>query len=292
MEKAIKVKNVSKTIKGIKILKNISFEIDSNTIVGLVGPNGAGKSTLLKIMTGLYKQDEGTIEYYGIDLNTNYEKAISLVGSIIENPSMYKNLTGMENLKLFKNMFKNVSEDKIINIARLVNIEKSLGKKFKTYSLGMKERLGVASTMLNDPKILILDEPTNGLDPVGIKELRILLKSMKNTTILISSHLLSEIENLCDEVIFIKEGKIIEKKKLNQINNKKYIQFEVDDYSKASYIIGGYVACEDLKVYATDEEVSKINKELIYNNINVYRIEEKKSNLEREFFDIVGNNDD
>ena len=158
---SIEVKNVTKVINGKKILNNVNFNVNRGSVVGLVGPNGAGKSTLLKIMTGLYTLDVGEVMYEGVSLKNNFENAIKNVGSIIENPDMYKNLSGKSNLDLFRVMFRGISEETVRGIVQIVDLEKSIGKKFKTYSLGMKERLGIASSLLGNPKILILDEPTN-----------------------------------------------------------------------------------------------------------------------------------
>lgn len=288
MKKAIKVRNVSKEINGRKILDNINFDIYEGEIVGLVGPNGAGKSTLLKIMSGLYPNDEGLVEYYSIDLKHNYEKAMSLVGTLIESPDLYKNLSGFDNLELFKSMFKDVDEKRIKEIVEIVEMEKHLGKKFKTYSLGMKERLGIAASLINKPKILILDEPTNGLDPIGVKNVMNLLKEMKGTTILISSHLLSEIEQLCDRVIFINGGKIVSIKTLDKSSNKKNVTFEVNDFSKAKLLLYNYCINDNLEVYETDETISKLTEKLVFNNIKVYRIYENDS-LKNDFFSMVNN---
>lgn len=288
MKKAIKVRNVSKEINGRKILDNINFDIYEGEIVGLVGPNGAGKSTLLKIMSGLYPNDEGLVEYYSIDLKHNYEKAMSLVGTLIESPDLYKNLSGFDNLELFKSMFKDVDEKRIKEIVEIVEMEKHLGKKFKTYSLGMKERLGIAASLINKPKILILDEPTNGLDPIGVKNVMNLLKEMKGTTILISSHLLSEIEQLCDRVIFINSGKIVSIKTLDKFSNKKNVTFEVNDFSKAKLLLYNYCINDNLEVYETDETISKLTEKLVFNNIKVYRIYENDS-LKNDFFSMVNN---
>lgn len=288
MKKAIKVRNVSKEINGRKILDNINFDIYEGEIVGLVGPNGAGKSTLLKIMSGLYPNDEGLVEYYSIDLKHNYEKAMSLVGTLIESPDLYKNLSGFDNLELFKSMFKDVDEKRIKEIVEIVEMEKHLGKKFKTYSLGMKERLGIAASLINKPKILILDEPTNGLDPIGVKNVMNLLKEMKDTTILISSHLLSEIEQLCDRVIFINSGKIVSIKTLDKSSNKKNVTFEVNDFSKAKLLLYNYCINDNLEVYETDETISKLTEKLVFNNIKVYRIYENDS-LKNDFFSMVNN---
>lgn len=288
MKKAIKVRNVSKEINGRKILDNINFDIYEGEIVGLVGPNGAGKSTLLKIMSGLYPNDEGLVEYYSIDLKHNYEKAMSLVGTLIESPDLYKNLSGFDNLELFKSMFKDVDEKRIKEIVEIVEMEKHLGKKFKTYSLGMKERLGIAASLINKPKILILDEPTNGLDPIGVKNVMNLLKEMKGTTILISSHLLSEIEQLCDRVIFINSGKIVSIKTLDKSSDKKNVTFEVNDFSKAKLLLYNYCINDSLEVCETDETISKLTEKLVFNNIKVYRIYENDS-LKNDFFSMVNN---
>ena len=288
MKKAIKVRNISKEINGRKILDNINFDIYEGEIVGLVGPNGAGKSTLLKIMSGLYPNDEGLVEYYSIDLKHNYEKAMSLVGTLIESPDLYKNLSGFDNLEIFKSMFKDVDEKRIKEIVEIVEMEKHLGKKFKTYSLGMKERLGIAASLINKPKILILDEPTNGLDPIGVKNVMNLLKEMKGTTILISSHLLSEIEQLCDRVIFINSGKIVSIKTLDKSSNKKNVTFEVNDFSKAKLLLYNYCINDNLEVYETDETISKLTEKLVFNNIKVYRIYENDI-LKNDFFSMVNN---
>lgn len=289
MEKSITVRHLNKKMGGKQILKDISFDIYEGEIVGLVGKNGAGKSTLLKIMTGLYKMDSGEIYYYHYNLDTEYEKAMSIVGTLIETPDLYRNASGAKNLEIFKSMFKNVSDDTIEEIVKIVEMEKHLGRKFKTYSLGMKERLGIAQSLINKPKILILDEPTNGLDPEGIKKIFDILKNMKDTTILISSHMLSEIESLCDKVIFINNGQIIDVKSIDKNVKKKNILFEVDDFSKAKLLLKNYCINEELEVYESDDVISSLNKELIMNNINVYRIYEKSSSLENEFFKMVNN---
>lgn len=291
MKRVIKVRNISKTINKKKILDNINFDIYEGEIVGLVGKNGAGKSTLLKIMTGLYSYDEGEIYYYNYNLKTDYEKAMSIVGTLIENPDMYSNLTGKKNLELFKSMFKGIDEGTIEEIVRIVEMEKYLGKKFKTYSLGMKERLGIASSLINKPKILILDEPTNGLDREGVKNTMKMLKELKDTTIIISSHMLSDIEELCNKIIFINDGKI-DSIKIKQNDKKKNIVFEVDDFSKARLIIKDYCINENLEVYESDDIVSLINKELVLNDINVYRISEATNTLEKDFFRMIGKSND
>ena len=287
MRKVIKVRNVNKSINGKKILKDISFDVFEGDIVGLVGPNGAGKSTLLKVMTGLYSYDSGEIMYYDYDLKDDFEKAMSIVGTLIESPDLYKNLSGRDNLKIFKSMFKDIDDNTINEIVKIVEMEKYLGKKFKTYSLGMKERLAIANALINKPKILILDEPTNGLDMIGVKNIMSILKSMKDTTIIISSHMLDEVDLIADKIIFINNGRIVGIKNKDKNDYKKNIKFEVDDYSKARLLLKDYLVNEELEVYESDDVISKLNKSLIMNNINVYRIYEDNKTLENEFFDMV-----
>ena len=289
MNRAIKVRDLNKKIKGKQVLKNINFDIYEGEIVGLVGPNGAGKSTLLKIMTGLYSIESGDIYYFDYYMKYDFEKCMAIIGTLIESPDLYKNLTGKENLELFKSMFKGIDENTIKEIVNIVEMEKYLGKKFKTYSLGMKERLGIANALINKPRILILDEPTNGLDPIGIKKIMDILSNMKDTTIIISSHLLSEIECLCDKIIFINNGEVVKIKQIDKTVKKKNIKIEVDDYSKAKIILNKYCINDELEFYETDEMISRMNKELIFNNINVYRIYESENSLEKEFFDMVNN---
>lgn len=291
MKKSITVRNIGKTLGGKRILEDINFDAYEGEIIGLVGKNGAGKSTLLKLMTGLYTIDEGEIIYYDYDLKYDYEKAMSLVGTIIETPDMYKTLTGKKNLKLFKTMFKGVDEGTIEEIVKIVEMEKYLGKKFKTYSLGMKERLAIASSLINKPKILILDEPTNGLDREGVKKIMDILKGLKDTTIIISSHMLKEIEDICNKIIFIDNGKI-QKIKIKENSDKRNVLFEVDDYTKAKILLNDYCINESLEVYENDETISKINKELVINDIKVYRISENTKTLEEEFFYMIGNNNE
>ena len=188
-------------------------------------------------------------------------------------------------------MFNNISDDSINSIVKMVEMETFLKRKFKTYSLGMKERLGIANSLINKPKILILDEPTNGLDPLGVKKIMKLLKNMGDTTIIISSHMLSEIEDLCTKIIFINDGKIVSIKCNDNSVKKRNVIFEVDDYSRARMLLNNYCINEELEVYESDEKISELNRELVLNNINVYRIVEHNKSLEQEFFDMVGNHD-
>lgn len=207
-----------------EILHSIDIHLEEGEIVGFVGPNGAGKSTFIKSVLGLYHVDSGSIQICGYDLKKNFEKALKNVGCIIENPDLYDNISGRQNLKIASLMHGLKNNRKSINtIVKLVKLENRIDDKVKTYSLGMKQRLGLAQALLNQPKLLILDEPTNGLDPLGIKELREMLKQINNVygmTIFISSHILSEIENVCDRIIMIDHGSIVESVTIDEIKDK------------------------------------------------------------------------
>ena len=216
----LEIKNVSKNINEQNILTNININIKSNTIFGLVGCNGAGKSTLLKMILGIYKTSKGDIYINGYSIKKDIEKALRNVGAVVDSPSLYSYLSGRRNLEFFNLLGKNVTKDKINEVIRLLNMTKYIDKPVSTYSLGMKQRLSLGVALISFPKILILDEPINGLDPVGIKELRqvlLYLKEKFNMTIIISSHILTELENICDVVAIIKDKKI---HKIIDINNE------------------------------------------------------------------------
>ena len=213
IERVLEVKKLTKQFKKSTILKNINFEIYEEEIVGLIGPNGAGKTTLMKCITSLYKNEEGKVEICGYDTRYHLEEALMHTGSIIDSPALYENLSGSKNLDIVMMLKKVKDKKQKEEILKKVNLEKSKNQKVKKYSLGMKQRLALAEALINKPKLLILDEPTNGLDPVGIKDLRYLLKDLsrkEKTAILISSHNLAEIENICDRILLLDKGKMIE----------------------------------------------------------------------------------
>lgn len=214
MNDVIKFENVSKKIDRRVILHNLSFSIEKGKISGIVGPNGAGKSTMIKTMLGLYHITAGNIYIDGFSVKKDLEKCLAKVGCIIENPDIYNNLSGRKNLELYAELNNMKDKDYINRLVELVKLSNRIDDKVKTYSLGMKQRLGIACALVNKPSILILDEPTNGLDPFGIKELRELLKLINEKTtitIILCSHILEEMEKVCDDVILIDNGKFIDK---------------------------------------------------------------------------------
>ncbi|GAA0124997.1 ABC transporter ATP-binding protein [Clostridium sp. CTA-19] len=214
MKKTIVMENVSKTIKRKKLLSNVNFEVSSGEITGFIGPNGAGKTTTIKILTGLIRPSSGTAYVNGKDISKSLE-GLKDMGAMVEYPIFYPYLTGEENLRvlgMIDNLEKRKREERIKEVIELVNLKGREKDKIKEYSLGMKQRLGIAQALLKDPEILILDEPTNGLDPIGMKELRdIIVKINKEykKTIFISSHLLDELQQICDNFIIINNGEIL-----------------------------------------------------------------------------------
>ena len=232
----LKVNDVSKKLSNKKIINSISVSVLEGDIVGLIGPNGAGKTTLIKTILGLYKADKGDIQVCGLDVKNDFEKAMSNIGCIIEKPDLYEELSGTKNLKITALMNNLKDKDFINEVIKLVKLNTRIDDKVKKYSLGMKQRLGIANALIKKPKLLILDEPTNGLDPLGIKELREIIKDVNkkyNMTILISSHILSEIENICDSIIIIDNGYIIEEVDIEDIKSKD-ISLEEEFLNKTS----------------------------------------------------------
>ena len=294
MKNILGIKNVSKKIGKKQILKDITLEVKQGEVFGFVGPNGAGKTTLIKTMLGLYKQDSGSITINGFNIKTEFEKAMENIGAIIENPEMYDYLSGKDNLKIYK-MISNSSDEALEEIIKTVKLENRINNKVKTYSLGMRQRLGLAQALISKPKLLILDEPTNGLDPIGIKELRDLLKKIskeKNISVFVSSHILSEIELMCDRIAIIDGGSLIEIKDLKdkkqdvkdkvlfEVSNPKLASEHLNKQNYKNEILDNHVVVETKK-----EDIPNINKLLVNNNINVFEIKTIKKTLEDEFIE-------
>ena len=215
----LKVDKLCKKIGKKTILKDVSFEINEGDILAFIGPNGAGKTTTIKCILGLQRVTCGSITINGYDIKHDFKKAIERVGCIVESPDVYMYLTGLENLKIQARMYKNVVMDDILRVVELVGLESRIHDKVSKYSLGMRQRLGIAIALLHQPNLLVLDEPTNGLDPEGIKDLRVLLKRLAKSGvgILISSHNLSELESFCTRVCIISDGVILEESSIEEI---------------------------------------------------------------------------
>ena len=295
MGEILKVVGVSKQIKKKKIIDNFSFSMSEGEIVGLLGPNGAGKTTLMRLIVGLISIDEGEIIIDGFSVKDDFVHAIKNVGAVIETPELYPYLSGYENLELLsringKQYIKNIDE-----IIDLVQLKKSIHNKVKTYSLGMRQRLGVAQALVHNPKLIILDEPMNGLDPVGVKQLREYLKSVakeKKVAILVSSHILSEIELLSDRVIVISEGKeipgIIKPSNKNssiycmKVNNLD----DIENILQKEVINKNFDECS-FEIELSDEEVPQCIRRMVESNIDIYFCERKKEKLEEQFMNML-----
>ena len=295
----LKCENLHKHIGKKEILKGISLEVNSGDILGCIGPNGAGKTTTIKVILGLQNISSGSVEINGFNIQKNFEKAIERVGSIVENPDLYMYLSGYENLKLIANLYKNVDKSRIDEVVKLVGLENRIKDKVSKYSLGMRQRLGVAQAILHKPNLLILDEPTNGLDPEGIKSMRELLVKLateENMAILISSHNLSELENFCNKVCIIKNGVIVETSSIadvkKEVSNGCHI-FEIDNMNDAKSIFGDNAIIIDeykIKVFIEKENVPNLVKKLVMKNIKIYSIQEDILTLEDAFLKKTGGN--
>jgi ABC-2 type transport system ATP-binding protein len=218
----LSIRNLSKTLGKNRILSGITLDVRPGEIFGFLGPNGSGKTTTIKLMLGLLRIDEGSISICGHDVSTDFEAAMENIGGIIENPEMYKYLTGRENLEVYARMYGKPDRERISELVRLVRLEARINDKISKYSLGMKQRLGIAQALLNRPKLLVLDEPTNGLDPAGIKELRDILRELAHTesvAVFISSHQLAELDLMCDRVGIIDRGVLLDTMTIDQVRN-------------------------------------------------------------------------
>lgn len=291
MKKLLECQDLCKSFGKKQILKNVSFELDEGDILAFIGPNGSGKTTTIKLILGLQGIDKGSVNINSFDIKKDFVKAIEKVGAIVENPDTYMYLSGWDNLKLTANMYKNISDEAIKDIVKLVDLETRIHDKVSKYSLGMRQRLGIARALINKPNILILDEPTNGLDPEGIKDLRNLLKKLakEGMGILISSHNLAELESFCNKVLIIDNGTIIETSEVKEFknNDNKYV-FTVSSTEKLD-IEGIYEVSKTKFSFNGDKEsIAKIVKKLVKENIDVYEVKMQELTLEEAFLKKTG----
>lgn len=299
---ALKISGLNKTLGKKQILHDINFEAYAGEVFGFLGPNGAGKTTTIKIIVGLLSLDEGEIEVGGYDIKKNFEKALGQIGGIVENPEMYKFLTGKENLQQYARMRNGVTNQRIDEVVELVGLSNRINEKIGKYSLGMRQRLGVAQAILHHPGVLILDEPTNGLDPAGIKELRDILKELahkENICVIVSSHLMSEMELMCDRVGIISNGKMLGVYTIEEMINANSngiieFMFEVGDPEKAAVVLEGYklsvndnvvtVTLSEQSEHNAKETVAQLIKKLVDADINVYRASPKENKKLEDVF--------
>jgi len=300
------LEQLTKKIGQQTLVNQLSFQVRKGEIVGLLGPNGAGKTTTIRMIVGLIKMTSGDVFIEGKSIRTQFTEAIRHVGAIVENPEFYSFMTGLDNLKQYQRMSEGVTEERLQQVVKLVGLTDAMNKKVKAYSLGMRQRLGIAQALLHNPSILILDEPTNGLDPAGIREMRDYLKkiaSVEGIAILVSSHLLSEMELMCSRVVVIQQGKYVTEQLLadstSQISSNEGVtlKFIVDNAQLAASAMQTLTAVTILHVNAAEqsvivqtknEEVPSIVSNLSGQSVGIYRIIEEKQTLEDEFLKWTG----
>lgn len=300
---ALEVQSLTKRIGKKTIVDDVSFQVEKGEIFGLLGPNGAGKTTIIRMIVSLINRTGGKVMVNGHNLDDSFKEAMSEIGAIVENPEFYKYMSGLKNIRHYERMaVKEISEERRSEVIKLVGLEDAIHQKVKTYSLGMRQRLGVAQSLLHSPSLLILDEPTNGLDPQGIREFRDYLRELANQgiSVLVSSHLLSEMQLMCDRFAIIEKGKLIHISSINESIEEsekitREVLFEVSDSSQAAILIkenGLYfgaieVKDEQLKLHIDREKTMKINHLLVSNGIGVYGIASHKATLEDRFLELT-----
>jgi ABC-2 type transport system ATP-binding protein len=284
------------------VIDNLTFDVPQGEIFGFLGPNGAGKTTTIRMMVGLMKISDGEILIKGKNIKSEFSAAISHVGAIVENPEMYKYLTGYQNLVHFARMVEGVTKERIDEVIKLVKLENRIHDKVKKYSLGMRQRLGVAQALLHKPSLLILDEPTNGLDPAGIRELRDYLRYLTQTeriTVIVSSHLLTEMELMCDRVAILQKGKLVDVKPIQELigshDGDQTYHMEVSSAEQALMIVKEMHGAEDvriisdrLEVVTNRDQIPEIINALMQEDIRVYSAQVVRQSLEDRFLEITG----
>ncbi|MDQ0658075.1 ABC transporter ATP-binding protein [Paenibacillus sp. W2I17] len=294
-EPVVRIQGVSKIISSRSLVSDLTLDISPGQVFGFLGPNGAGKTTTIRMMVGLMSISKGDIFISGHSVKNEFEKAVAQVGAIVENPEMYKFLTGYQNLVHFARMSPGVTKERIAETIERVGLTARIHDKVKTYSLGMRQRLGVAQAILHKPKLLVLDEPTNGLDPQGIRELRDYLRQLtqeEGITVFVSSHLLSEMELMCDTVAIIQNGKLIDVRNLRaEAGSDALIEvaFELNDADRAADLIqGATVQGNVLVARVSREQIPDINAKLVSEGFQVYGIRNVTHTLEEQFLQVTG----
>jgi ABC-2 type transport system ATP-binding protein len=295
LQTILSIKNLNKRYGGLQALRNVSFEIKKGNVYGILGPNGSGKSTTLGIVLNVVNKTSGEYSWFDGKLQTH--EALKKVGAIIERPNFYPYMTAEQNLKLVCKI-KNISYIKIQEKLELVGLNERRNSKFSTFSLGMKQRLAIASALLNDPEILILDEPTNGLDPQGIHQIRDIIKQIatQGTTILLASHLLDEVEKVCSHVLVLRKGVILYSGTVDGMSaNEGFFELQADDTTKMIEVLRTHPAVESVKqeegkvfVYLKSAlEAADLNKFLFDNTISLSNLVKRKHSLEEQFLELT-----
>lgn len=298
----LEIKNLCKFFGNRQILRDINMKVYPGEVLGFLGPNGSGKTTTIKSVLGLINIDMGEVYIAGKNIKSDFESAISNVGGIIENPEMYKYLSGRKNLMQYLRMYDDIPESRIDEVVKIVGLQSRIDDKISRYSLGMRQRLGIAQAILHRPKLLILDEPTNGLDPAGIKELREIFKKLaheEGCAVLVSSHMLAELEQMCDRVYVIDRGTMVSDMTIDEIHNGKSeetirYEIETDEVEKAASILSKLnVAYEiedgHLMMEIEKKQLPEVNKALVIEDVPVFGITPQKKSLEDAFMQITKN---
>ena len=302
MDTVLRLQGVSKIFGKRKAVDNVSFEVKGGEVFGFLGPNGAGKTTTIKMIMGFLNIDEGEIYINNINILKNREKAMEGIGGIVENPEMYNYLSGMTNLEMYARLHNGVTKQRIAEVVELCGMTQRINEKVKKYSLGMKQRAGLAQALLHKPKILILDEPTNGLDPAGIRELRDIIKKLaheENVGVLVSSHLLTEMELMCDTVGIINNGRLIGVKPIKQLIaeasvsqgftlNVKPVDAAVNLIKEKYPSIIKQVGEDFITLDINEDMVQQICSLLVTNGVGISGINKHEVSLEDAFIAITG----
>lgn len=302
MKPILQLKHVRKDIGKKTIIHDLSLDVFAGEVFGLLGPNGAGKTTTIRMIVGLMGITSGEVLVNGVSVTRDFEKAIQHVGAIVENPEMYKFLTGYQNLVHYARMTKGVTKERIEEVVRLVGLEHRIRDKVKTYSLGMRQRLGLAQALLHRPSVLILDEPTNGLDPAGIREIRDYLRKLareERLAVVVSSHLLSEMEMMCDRFAIIQHGKLVTIESVQELSQQtEKVLFIVEPKEKAAQMVKAHDPHLDVRLVEQGLEVTldyknipRLNAMLVAEGINVYGIHVLAKSLEERFLEMTGGNE-
>lgn len=295
----LKVDNLCKSYGSKKILKNISFEVEKGDIFGFLGPNGSGKTTTIRSILGLIRKNSGKVSVLGMDMESEFLKGIKNIGAVVETPKFYDHLSGRKNLEFIANLHSEIGSDDIDKVLSLVGMYDRAKYKVKTYSLGMRQRLGIAMALLNNPKLVMLDEPTNGLDPQGIKEVRDLILRLakdEGITFFISTHLLAEVEQICNRVVIIEAGKNVVEGRVSELLDKEYDRAKIacEPLDRAKTIIESleYVDLDDdgsndFIVKVQKGKQRDLNKELFSAGIDIDYVVPCNQSLEDYFIEVT-----
>lgn len=301
MSYILQTNHLSKVIDGKELVTDVNINIKKGEIYGFLGPNGAGKTTVMKMITNLWKPTNGTVALFGETLEDSSYEVLKRMGSIIEFPTFYEQMTGKDNLQLHCEYMGYYNKGSVEEAMEMLDLTEAANKSVKRYSLGMKQRLGIARAILCRPELVILDEPTNGLDPAGMKQIRDLFRMLRTEygmTFMISSHLLPEIESIADTVGVINHGKMMKEISMKEIveTNTVYIELVVEDMNKASYVLAEKMKLSNFKIvdnsiiriYERGTTTQKISKELMINGVEITSINQHTQNLEDYFLKMTG----